>query len=161
MWTSDGIFMAPKHWYWGPPPQVYKNLTVIYLCRGVQFDIQKIWSHSHHWNQTTTFDVTDSSGQPSRALVADTGIERGDKGFAPVRSKTLTHPTGSFQLGNGCRGDWRKPVIRSRMISRRFESLSTSCSRPSRSPSYILREYRRPISKCISIHPLGPAEIRL
>jgi hypothetical protein len=71
-----------NHWYWGPPPQVYKNLIVIqwsledvrdnctsfqafehyqrfgmgeenapmYLCRGVQFDIQKIWSHSHHWN---------------------------------------------------------------------------------------------------------------
>jgi hypothetical protein len=71
-----------NHWYWGPPPQVYKNLIVIewsredvqdnctsyqafehyerfgmseentpiYLCRGVKFDIQKIWSHSHHWN---------------------------------------------------------------------------------------------------------------
>jgi hypothetical protein len=71
-----------NHWYWGPPPQVYKDLIVIqwslddvrdnctsfqpfdhyqrfgmgeenqpiYLCRGVQFDIQKIWSHSHHWN---------------------------------------------------------------------------------------------------------------
>jgi hypothetical protein len=71
-----------NHWYWGPPPQVYKNLIVIqwsledvrdncasfqtfehyqrfgmgeenqpiYLCRGVEFDIQKIWSHSHHWN---------------------------------------------------------------------------------------------------------------
>jgi hypothetical protein len=71
-----------NHWYWGPPPQVYKNLIVIqwslddvrdnctsfqafdhydrfgmaeentpiYLCRGVQFDIQKIWWHSHHWN---------------------------------------------------------------------------------------------------------------
>ena len=71
-----------NHWYWGPPPQVYKNLIVIewslddvrdnctsfqafehyerfgmgeentpiYLCRGVTFDIQKIWSHSHHWN---------------------------------------------------------------------------------------------------------------
>lgn len=69
-------------WYWGPPPQVYKNLVVIqwsredvednctshqafnhyqrfgmgeentpiYLCRGVKFDIQKIWWHSHHWN---------------------------------------------------------------------------------------------------------------
>ena len=22
----------------------------IYLCRGVKFDIQKIWWHSHHWN---------------------------------------------------------------------------------------------------------------
>jgi hypothetical protein len=71
-----------NHWYWGPPPQVYKNLIVIewglkdvrdsctsyqafehferfgmgeentpiYLCRDVKFDIQKIWSHSHHWN---------------------------------------------------------------------------------------------------------------
>ncbi len=71
-----------NHWYWGPPPQVFKNLIVIqwslddvrdnctsyqafphydrfgmgeenapfYLCRGVQFDIQKIWWHSHHWN---------------------------------------------------------------------------------------------------------------
>ena len=71
-----------NHWYWGPPPQVYKNLIVIewslddvrdnctsfqafehyqrfgmgeentpiYLCRGVLFDIQKIWWHSHHWN---------------------------------------------------------------------------------------------------------------
>jgi len=71
-----------NHWYWGPPPQVYKNLIVIewsredvqdnctsyqafehyerfgmaeentpiYLCRGVKFDIQKIWRHSHHWN---------------------------------------------------------------------------------------------------------------
>jgi hypothetical protein len=71
-----------NHWYWGPPPQVYKNLIVIewslddvrdnctsfqafehyerfgmgeengpiYLCRGVNFDIQKIWWHSHHWN---------------------------------------------------------------------------------------------------------------
>jgi hypothetical protein len=71
-----------NHWYWGPPPQVYKNLIVIqwglddvrdnctsfqpfehyqrfgmgeenqpiYLCREVKFDIQKIWSHSHHWN---------------------------------------------------------------------------------------------------------------
>jgi len=71
-----------NHWYWGPPPQVYKNLiliqwgvedvrenctsfqafehyhrfgmgeenTPIYLCRDVQFDIQKIWWHSHHWN---------------------------------------------------------------------------------------------------------------
>jgi hypothetical protein len=71
-----------NHWYWGPPPQVYKNLIVIqwslddvrdnctsyqafdhyqrfgmgeenapfYLCRGVKFDIQKIWWHSHHWN---------------------------------------------------------------------------------------------------------------
>jgi hypothetical protein len=71
-----------NHWYWGPPPTVYKNLIVIewsledvkdnctsyqafqhydrfgmgeentpiYLCRGVQFDIQKIWWHSHHWN---------------------------------------------------------------------------------------------------------------
>jgi hypothetical protein len=71
-----------NHWYWGPPPQVYKNLIVIqwslddvrenctsfqpfdhyerfgmgeenqpmYLCRGVTFDIQKIWPHSHHWN---------------------------------------------------------------------------------------------------------------
>jgi hypothetical protein len=71
-----------NHWYWGPPPQVYKNLIVIewsledvrdnctsfqpfehyhrfgmgeentpiYLCRDVQFDIQKIWWHSHHWN---------------------------------------------------------------------------------------------------------------
>lgn len=69
-------------WYWGPPPQVYKNLIVIqwglddvkgnctsyqafphydrwgmgeenapiYLCRGVEFNIQKIWWHSHHWN---------------------------------------------------------------------------------------------------------------
>ncbi|HXY11511.1 MAG TPA: glycosyltransferase family 39 protein [Terriglobales bacterium] len=69
-------------WYWGPPPQVYRNLVVIqwsrddvednctsyqafnhyerfgmgeentpiYLCRGVKFDIQKIWWHSHHWN---------------------------------------------------------------------------------------------------------------
>ena len=71
-----------NYWYWGPPPQVYKNLIVIewsledvrdncasyqafehyerfgmgeentpiYLCRGVQFDIQKIWWHSHHWD---------------------------------------------------------------------------------------------------------------
>ena len=71
-----------NHWYWGPPPQVFKNLIVIqwsredvqdnctsyqafdhyerfvmgeenapiYLCRGVKFDIQEIWSHSHHWN---------------------------------------------------------------------------------------------------------------
>ena len=71
-----------NHWYWGPPPVVYKNLIVIqwsledvrdncasyqtfehyerwgmgeenqpiYLCRGVEFDIQKIWWHSHHWN---------------------------------------------------------------------------------------------------------------
>jgi hypothetical protein len=71
-----------NHWYWGPPPQVYKNLIVIqwglddvrdnctsfeafphyerfgmgeentpiYLCHGVEFDIQKIWWHSHHWN---------------------------------------------------------------------------------------------------------------
>jgi hypothetical protein len=71
-----------NHWYWGPPPQVYKNLIVIqwslddvrdnctsfqafehyqrfgmgeentpmYLCRGVTFDIQNIWWHSHHWN---------------------------------------------------------------------------------------------------------------
>ena len=71
-----------NYWYWGPPPQVYKNLIVIewsredvqdncasyqafdhyerfgmgeentpiYLCRGVQFDIQKIWWHSHNWN---------------------------------------------------------------------------------------------------------------
>ncbi len=71
-----------NHWYWGPPPQVYKNLIVlewdhddvadnctsyqpfehyerwgmgeentpIYLCRGVKFDIQKIWWHSHNWN---------------------------------------------------------------------------------------------------------------
>src|ERR1041384_2321669 len=71
-----------NHWYWGPPPQVYKNLILIqwglddvrdnctsyeafqhydgfgmgeenapiYLCRGVKFDIQKIWWHSHHWN---------------------------------------------------------------------------------------------------------------
>jgi hypothetical protein len=71
-----------NHWYWGPPPQVYKDLIVIqwslddvrdnctsfqpfdhyerfgmgeenqpmYLCRGVEFDIQKIWPHSHHWN---------------------------------------------------------------------------------------------------------------
>jgi hypothetical protein len=71
-----------NHWYWGPPPQVYKNLIVIqwslddvrdncttfqpfehynrfgmgeenqpmYLCRSVEFDIQKIWPHSHHWN---------------------------------------------------------------------------------------------------------------
>jgi hypothetical protein len=71
-----------NHWYWGPPPQVYRNLIVIqwglddvrdnctsyqtleryqrfgmgeenspiYLCRGVMFDIQKIWWHSHHWN---------------------------------------------------------------------------------------------------------------
>ncbi len=22
----------------------------IYLCRGVKFEIQKIWWHSHHWN---------------------------------------------------------------------------------------------------------------
>ncbi len=71
-----------NYWYWGPPPQVFKNLIVIqwglddvrdnctsfqafehyqrfgmseentpiYLCRGVTFDIQKIWWHSHHWN---------------------------------------------------------------------------------------------------------------
>lgn len=71
-----------NHWYWGPPPQVFKNLIVIqwsledvrdnctsyqafehyqrfgmeeentpiYLCRDVNFDIQKIWWHSHHWN---------------------------------------------------------------------------------------------------------------
>jgi dolichyl-phosphate-mannose-protein mannosyltransferase len=71
-----------NHWYWGPPPQVYKNLIVIewsledvrdnctsfqafehyqrfgmgeentpiYLCRGVLFDIRKIWWRSHHWN---------------------------------------------------------------------------------------------------------------
>jgi dolichyl-phosphate-mannose-protein mannosyltransferase len=71
-----------NHWYWGPPPQVFKNLIVIqwsledvrdnctsfqafehfqpfgmaeentpiYLCRGVTFDIQQIWWHSHHWN---------------------------------------------------------------------------------------------------------------
>jgi dolichyl-phosphate-mannose-protein mannosyltransferase len=71
-----------NHWYWGPPPQAFKNLIVIewgledvrdnctsfqafdhnqrfgmgeentpiYLCRDVQFDIQKIWWHSHHWN---------------------------------------------------------------------------------------------------------------
>jgi hypothetical protein len=69
-------------WYWGPPPQQYKNLIVIqwslddvrenctsyqafdhyqrfgmgeentqfYLCRGIKFDIQKIWWHSHNWN---------------------------------------------------------------------------------------------------------------
>jgi hypothetical protein len=24
--------------------------TPMYLCRGVTFDIQKIWWHSHHWN---------------------------------------------------------------------------------------------------------------
>ena len=24
--------------------------TPVYLCRGVKFNIQKIWSHSHHWN---------------------------------------------------------------------------------------------------------------
>jgi len=24
--------------------------TPIYLCRGVKFDIQKIWWHGHHWN---------------------------------------------------------------------------------------------------------------
>lgn len=71
-----------NYWYWGPPPQVFKNLIVIqwslgdvrdnctsfqtfehfqhfgmgeenapiYLCRGVTFDIQQIWWHSHHWN---------------------------------------------------------------------------------------------------------------
>ncbi len=72
-----------NHWYWGPPPQVYKNLIliqwseddardscesyqgfehysewgmgeengkIIFLCRGVKFDIQKIWWKSHHWN---------------------------------------------------------------------------------------------------------------
>jgi 4-amino-4-deoxy-L-arabinose transferase-like glycosyltransferase len=71
-----------NHWYWGPPPQVYRNLIVIqwsledvrdnctsfqtfehfqpfgmgeenapiYLCRGVTFNIQQIWWHSHHWN---------------------------------------------------------------------------------------------------------------
>lgn len=72
-----------NHWYWGPPPQVYKNLIVIqwdeqdvrdncesyegfdhynrfgmseenrrliFLCRGVKFNIQKIWPNSHHWN---------------------------------------------------------------------------------------------------------------
>ena len=71
-----------NHWYWGPPPQVFKNLIVVqwsledvrdnctsfqafehyqrfgmaeentpmYLCRDVNFDIQKIWWHSHHWN---------------------------------------------------------------------------------------------------------------
>src|SRR5579864_5008346 len=71
-----------NHWYWGPPPQAFKNLIVVqwslddvrdncasfqafehyqrfgmdeenipmYLCRGVTFDIQKIWWHSHHWN---------------------------------------------------------------------------------------------------------------
>ena len=76
------LMRAIDHWYWGPPPQVYKNLIVIewgfddvqesctsyekfdrynrfamgeenspiYLCRGVKFDIQKIWWHSHHWN---------------------------------------------------------------------------------------------------------------
>ncbi len=69
-------------WYWGPPPQVYKDLIVIqwslddvkdsctsyqafphydrwgmaeenrpiYLCRGVKFNIQKIWWRSHNWN---------------------------------------------------------------------------------------------------------------
>jgi hypothetical protein len=71
-----------NYWYWGPPPQVYKNLIVIqwslddvrdncasfqafehyqrfgmgeentpiYLCRGVAFDIKKLWWHSHYWN---------------------------------------------------------------------------------------------------------------
>jgi hypothetical protein len=71
-----------NHWYWGPPPEVYKNLIVIqwslddvrdhctsfrafehyerfgmgeenrpiYLCRGVNVDIQKIWWDSHHWD---------------------------------------------------------------------------------------------------------------
>jgi hypothetical protein len=24
--------------------------TPMYLCRGVTFDVQKIWWHSHHWN---------------------------------------------------------------------------------------------------------------
>jgi hypothetical protein len=24
--------------------------TPMYLCRDVQFDIQKIWWNSHHWN---------------------------------------------------------------------------------------------------------------
>jgi len=24
--------------------------TPIHLCRGVKFDLRKIWSHSHHWN---------------------------------------------------------------------------------------------------------------
>jgi Dolichyl-phosphate-mannose-protein mannosyltransferase len=27
-----------------------ENGQIIFLCRGVKFDIQKIWSHSHHWN---------------------------------------------------------------------------------------------------------------
>jgi hypothetical protein len=71
-----------NHWFWGPPPQSYKNFIVIqwslddvkdscssyqafghysrfgmdeengpiYLCRGVLFDVRKIWWHSHHWN---------------------------------------------------------------------------------------------------------------
>jgi hypothetical protein len=71
-----------NHWYWGPPPQIYKNLIVIqwsrqtvqdnctsyqaldhfdrfgmaeenapiYLCRGVKFDMQKVWPHVRHWN---------------------------------------------------------------------------------------------------------------
>lgn len=83
---QDGLPRAysrhQNHWYWGPPPQAYKNLIVIqwslddvrddctsfqafqhnerfgmaeenvpiYLCRGVLFDIQKIWWNSHHWN---------------------------------------------------------------------------------------------------------------
>ena len=27
-----------------------ENGQIIFLCRGVKFDIQKIWSNSHHWN---------------------------------------------------------------------------------------------------------------
>jgi hypothetical protein len=42
--TSYQAFPHYEKWGMG------EENTPIYLCRGVEFDIQKIWWHSHHWN---------------------------------------------------------------------------------------------------------------
>jgi hypothetical protein len=52
-WSLDDVrdsctsYQAFPHFQkWG----MAEENTPIYLCRGVKFNIQKIWSHSHHWN---------------------------------------------------------------------------------------------------------------
>lgn len=52
-WSRDDVadnctsFQAFEHYdKWG----MDEENGPIYLCRGVKFDVQKIWWHSHHWN---------------------------------------------------------------------------------------------------------------
>ncbi len=52
-WSREDVQDNCTSWLAFPhdaPFGMSEENTPIYLCRGAEFDIQKIWWHSHHWN---------------------------------------------------------------------------------------------------------------